>query len=111
MTFLRSISLVGWTLSTIHSASGIPRLAGSGVRLGLALNSRQAGLPNAPQCDSTCDPIGTILGAGSCPPTECCMPSFQSGYFDCVKCVGLATNATTADWVVAQNDVDGAGLS
>ncbi|KAF7354884.1 hypothetical protein MSAN_01402900 [Mycena sanguinolenta] len=97
MTSLRSISLIVWTLSAIRSVSGI--------HFGLALNRRQD-LPNAPQCDSTCDPVEDIISTGSCPPSECCTELFQADYFDCLKCVGEATNATMADWTVAQNDVD-----
>ncbi|KAJ7087296.1 hypothetical protein B0H15DRAFT_306794 [Mycena belliarum] len=32
---------------------------------------------------------------------------FQGSYFECLKCVGIATNATTADFVQAQSLVDG----
>ncbi|KAJ6516385.1 hypothetical protein C8R45DRAFT_242853 [Mycena sanguinolenta] len=105
MTSLRSISLLVWTLSAIRSVSGIPGSVGSRLRLGVALNRRQD-LPNAPQCNSTCDPVDDIIATNSCPPSECCMPIFQADYFGCLKCVGEATNATTADWAMAQSDVD-----
>ncbi|KAJ7265902.1 hypothetical protein B0H12DRAFT_175720 [Mycena haematopus] len=105
MTFLRSISLLVWTLPAIHGVAGIPRIVGSSIHPGLALNRRQSS-PNAPQCDSTCVPVETVI-QNSCPPSECCTQIFQEEYFDCLKCEGEASNATMADWAVAQGDVDG----
>jgi len=108
MTPLRFISLAVWTLSAVHSVTSIPRLAGFSPRLALALNSRQSGLPEVPpQCVSTCDPVNTILETNSCPPAECCTKSFQSEYFGCLKCVGLAANVTNAEWAQPQALVDG----
>ncbi|KAJ7929112.1 hypothetical protein B0H13DRAFT_2181578 [Mycena leptocephala] len=107
MTPLRFVSLAVWTLSAVHSVTSIPRLAGFSPRLALALNSRQSGLPAVPpQCVSTCEPVNTILETNSCPPAECCTKSFQSEYFGCLKCVGLAANVTNAEWAQAQTLVD-----
>ncbi|KAJ7179613.1 hypothetical protein C8R46DRAFT_1074265 [Mycena filopes] len=76
MNHSRPISLILWALSD--------GLAGAHV-------SRQIDIPSPPQCDSSCDPINTIA---------------QGGYFDCLKCVGVADNATTADFAIAQTDLD-----
>ncbi|KAJ7047861.1 hypothetical protein C8F04DRAFT_1060307 [Mycena alexandri] len=99
---LRSIPLILCALSAVHMVVG-----GTRPRLGLAGAhvSRQINIPSPPQCDSSCDPINTIAQQ-SCPITECCTPLFQSGYFDCLKCVGIADNATTADFALAQTDLD-----
>ncbi|KAK7048335.1 hypothetical protein R3P38DRAFT_2868739 [Favolaschia claudopus] len=92
----------------LTSVSAVPQYANGPFRLGLAgARNRRADLPNAPQCETTCDPVEDILATMSCPPSQCCTPLFQSSYFNCLKCVGTATNATKADWAVAQADVDG----
>ncbi|KAJ7727899.1 hypothetical protein B0H16DRAFT_246522 [Mycena metata] len=99
---LRSLPLILCALSAVHLVLGATR-----PRLGLAGAHvpRQINIPNPPQCDSSCDPINTIAQQ-SCPITECCTPLFQSGYFECLKCVGIADNATTADFALAQTDLD-----
>ncbi|KAJ7667522.1 hypothetical protein DFH06DRAFT_1322122 [Mycena polygramma] len=40
----------------------------------------------------------------SCPVTQCCSDAFESGYFECYKCVGTAMNVT--DFTLAQEYVD-----
>ncbi|KAF8211627.1 hypothetical protein K438DRAFT_1752325 [Mycena galopus ATCC 62051] len=100
MTFSRSISLLVTTLCVIHSVSSVPR--GSSLS---SLNRRQSGLPNAPQCNSTCAAVDPIL-ENSCSPAQCCTTTFLGDYFNCLKCVGEATNAKMADWAMAQADLD-----
>ncbi|KAJ7499419.1 hypothetical protein FB451DRAFT_1549047 [Mycena latifolia] len=113
MNPLRSLCLILGTLSAVHTVatSSIPWPAGrSSLRLGLAaaLGSRQNDIPNVPpQCTSTCDPVTTILETKSCPPATCCMGLFQSDYFNCLECVGVAENATASDFAQAQALVDG----
>ncbi|KAG2064151.1 hypothetical protein BDR04DRAFT_1110539 [Suillus decipiens] len=55
------------------------------------------------QCTSTCDPVNNEVNAG-CPITACCTQSFETGYYDCLLCVGTALNAT--DYTQAQADLD-----
>ncbi|KAJ6543901.1 hypothetical protein B0H19DRAFT_1076105 [Mycena capillaripes] len=94
MTPLRPISLVVWTLAAVHSAVSIPRI-GLGSDHARALSPRQSSLPIVPsQCATTCDPVSSILEAPSCNPTLCCTPLFQSGYFNCLKCLEPSTNVT-----------------
>ncbi|KAJ7477226.1 hypothetical protein B0H11DRAFT_2030314 [Mycena galericulata] len=106
MTLLRSICLIAGTLSAVHTAASVPRPGGSGFRR-LSLNRRQNDdLP--PQCDTTCDPINTLLASQACDtdPAQCCTTSFQSGYFSCLECVGFADNVTAAGFAVAQTTLD-----
>ncbi|KAJ7762747.1 hypothetical protein DFH07DRAFT_402933 [Mycena maculata] len=100
MTLLRSICIFLGTLSAVHTAASVPR---SSRRI--SLNSRQ--VPDVPpQCDTTCDPVDDILASGNCSPSQCCTPLFQSGYFGCLECVGMADNATVAEFAQAQGLVD-----
>ncbi|KAJ6627338.1 hypothetical protein B0H10DRAFT_1993999 [Mycena sp. CBHHK59/15] len=105
MTPSRSLWIAIGTLQAVRAVAGIPQLVGSGRSL--RLHGRQGGVPSVPpECESTCDPVNTILATNTCPPAECCTELFQSAYFNCLKCVGLALNATAADFAVAQQDVD-----
>ncbi|KIK07634.1 hypothetical protein K443DRAFT_168189 [Laccaria amethystina LaAM-08-1] len=46
------------------------------------------------QCETTCDPVNTVLESG-CTPAQCyCTTSFESDLFSCFVCVGTATNVT-----------------
>ncbi|KAJ7163819.1 hypothetical protein C8R43DRAFT_254633 [Mycena crocata] len=110
MTLSQSVCFMIGALSAVHTVAGVPWPSKSSPRHGLGVfNSRQAGgnpvVP--PQCASTCDPINTILETNTCPPATCCSDLFQSGYFNCLKCVGLAANATVAEFAQAQTLLDG----
>lgn len=89
-------------MSLAHAMPGVPR--GSGYVISLSRRQNDTGTP--PQCASTCDPVATI--APTCPsePSQCCTQLFQSGYFNCLMCVGLADNVTAAGFAVAQQSVD-----
>ncbi|KAF7301299.1 hypothetical protein MIND_00694900 [Mycena indigotica] len=93
------------------TGSAIDRLklsANQNNELALALSERQnGGVPDVPpQCATVCNPINLILETGTCPPTTCCSPLFESGYFSCLLCVGKADNATSSDFAQAQSLVD-----
>ncbi|KAG1811187.1 uncharacterized protein BJ212DRAFT_559685 [Suillus subaureus] len=57
---------------------------------------------------STCDPVQNELNAG-CPMTTCCTQSFETSYYKCLLCVGIADNAP--DYTQAQADLDQLYLS
>ncbi|KAJ6463212.1 hypothetical protein C8R47DRAFT_1225164 [Mycena vitilis] len=62
-------------------------------------------LPDIPaSCQAGCAPFAPFLQGESCPVTQCCSDAFESGYFECYKCVGTAMNVT--DFTVAQEYVD-----
>ncbi|KAJ6567380.1 hypothetical protein DFH09DRAFT_918771 [Mycena vulgaris] len=113
MALVRSICLILGALSAARTVASIPWPAGNrSLRLGLALVSRQSSISDVPpQCASSCDPIITILELPSCAPEQCCAGSFQLGYFNCLKCVGLAFNVTAAGFVQPQTLIDGALIS
>ncbi|KAH7888152.1 hypothetical protein F5I97DRAFT_1828994 [Phlebopus sp. FC_14] len=63
------------------------------------IGKRQASTTVPSQCTSTCDPVNNEVNAG-CPVTACCTPSFETAYYNCLECVGVALNAT--DYSTAQ---------
>lgn len=65
---------------------------------------RQTNIENVPDaCKPDCDPINTRVTEG-CSPQQCCTATFVTGYFNCLKCVGGALNAT--DFTPAQQVLD-----
>ncbi|KAG2130989.1 uncharacterized protein EDB93DRAFT_1255647 [Suillus bovinus] len=63
---------------------------------------------STPQCASTCDPVNDEVNDG-CPITTCCTQTFETSYYNCLLCVGVASNAT--DYTQAQGDLDGLYVS
>ncbi|KAJ7067886.1 hypothetical protein C8F01DRAFT_1246445 [Mycena amicta] len=107
---LASPAVIGvlWVLLPIVSASAADFGITARPRMGLVLSGRQnSGVPEVPpECAATCNPINGILETGTCDPAQCCTPLFESGYFNCLLCVGKADNATTSDFAQAQSLVD-----
>jgi len=71
-----------------------------------SLQARQTStIPTIPtQCETTCDPVNTIIASG-CTPAQCyCTSSFELGLFSCFVCVGTATNIT--DYSQEQKELD-----
>jgi len=76
----------------------------------------------ASNCTSICDPVNkevngvscipglahvdvlTLVQGLGCPVTECCTQSFETGYYNCLMCVGTALNET--DYSQAQIALD-----
>lgn len=54
-------------------------------------------------CKTDCDPINARIVQG-CSPQDCCQSNFVNEYFQCLKCVGGARNAT--DFTRAQLTLD-----
>ncbi|KAG2151712.1 hypothetical protein BD769DRAFT_1658146 [Suillus cothurnatus] len=65
------------------------------------LYKRQSSTPS--QCTPSCDPVQAELNDG-CPITACCTQAFETSYYHCLLCVGVADNAT--DYTTAQADID-----
>jgi len=64
------------------------------------LHVRQSGVPNIPaQCAVTCDAPNTLIAA-NCTIAQCCTTQFETEYFQCLQCVGMAANLT--DYTPAQ---------
>jgi hypothetical protein len=97
-----------------------------------ALGARQATIPEVPaECKSTCDPVNTVISddVSACrypfilPPliytiisqmcpltaTACCSASFETGWFNCFKCVGVPLGVT--NYTTPQQTIDGEALS
>ncbi|KAJ6567383.1 hypothetical protein DFH09DRAFT_1314499 [Mycena vulgaris] len=99
--FLRTTTVVfgALCLAQTVAASGVPTSA----RRVQGLHSRSLTVIPA-ACQTGCQPFTPFLAGASCPVTECCSTIFQTGYFECFKCVGVSTNAT--DFSIAQEYVD-----
>ncbi|KAF8803933.1 hypothetical protein BYT27DRAFT_7109025 [Phlegmacium glaucopus] len=88
-------------------------LAGLTARIDLgpvdiyAFHRRQTtgGVPAPPECESTCNPVNSILtSANTCTPSQCCSASFENSYFNCFVCVATTVNLT--DYSVPQSLID-----
>ncbi|KAF8164899.1 hypothetical protein B0H34DRAFT_648979 [Crassisporium funariophilum] len=81
-------------------------IAGVNLETSGPLEARQtAAIPGVPaQCKSDCDPVNTILATGGCPPAQCCLSSFETGYFNCFGCVAQSINFT--DFSAPQSVID-----
>jgi hypothetical protein len=104
-------------------------LSVSVVQIGYGtLGARQVSIPNAPpECKSICDPVNAVIidsnGVSACrylfipssliytiilqacAPTACCTASFETGWFNCVKCV--ATPDPSVTYSAEQQVLDG----
>ncbi|KAF8898145.1 hypothetical protein CPB84DRAFT_1780975 [Gymnopilus junonius] len=71
------------------------------------LERRQTGTTSVPDvppgCETTCDPVNSVLSAG-CTVSTCCQSTFEMEYFNCFECVANALNVT--DFSVPQEDLD-----
>ncbi|KAJ7283286.1 hypothetical protein C8J57DRAFT_1292042 [Mycena rebaudengoi] len=76
------------------------------IKLVQGLRMRQLdGIPNVPaMCRNDCSPFAGFLAGASCPVTQCCIPLFEAGFFNCFLCIGQAQNVT--DFSIAQTFVD-----
>ncbi|KAH0839552.1 hypothetical protein J3R83DRAFT_441 [Lanmaoa asiatica] len=67
--------------------------------------------PVPSQCASTCNPVfaprvGVTIPSlpAGCPVTACCTTTFETQYYNCLECVGMALNAS--NYATAQNDLN-----
>jgi len=91
---------------------GIIKPVAAGVLAGLRVDLRFVGADAfqrrqttgqvPPQCESLCNPINAL--AANCTLSQCCLATFDTGYFNCFVCVGTAANVT--DYSVPQSIVD-----
>ncbi|KAF8414959.1 hypothetical protein L210DRAFT_691177 [Boletus edulis BED1] len=59
--------------------------------------------PIPSQCTSTCGPVSNEVSLG-CPVTACCTTTFETQYYNCLECVGMALNV--ANFSAAQNSLN-----
>ncbi|KAJ7499422.1 hypothetical protein FB451DRAFT_1385125 [Mycena latifolia] len=96
--FLRAPVVFG-TMFLAQTVAGVP---GSARRVQALRPRNNINIPAS--CQAGCEVFTPFLAGASCPVTECCSMIFQTGYFECFKCVGVAINAT--DFSIAQEYVD-----
>ncbi|KAJ7638397.1 hypothetical protein FB45DRAFT_400940 [Roridomyces roridus] len=94
MAHLRTLCLVLGIASVAQSVVGLPNL----------LPRQDNTIPA--QCESTCQPVETLVPTCPSAPSQCCTQLFQSGYASCLTCVGLADNVNAAGFAVAQATLD-----
>ncbi|KAF8803932.1 hypothetical protein BYT27DRAFT_7195282 [Phlegmacium glaucopus] len=56
------------------------------------------------QCESTCNPVISFITSGNCIPSQCCVASFETSYFDCFMCLSVLENLT--NYTTPQSFVD-----
>ncbi|KAF9458000.1 hypothetical protein BDZ94DRAFT_1325830 [Collybia nuda] len=84
---------------------GARSLGGQNLSI-IRLGARQSNpLPVVPaQCKTTCDPVNSLIFSNTCPVSQCCTPSFEMAYFNCIICVGGVANLE--DYSAPQNILD-----